>query len=412
MPSRQVTRVERHIQVHSETCETWCRKAGLLYNYCNYHIRQHFFATGEMLDKYALISQLTEQNQSDYRELPAQTAQQTILRLFKNWKAFFAANRQYAKHPEKFFGRPKLPGYKQGKKQSLLVFTNQQCRIKDGFLYFPSKVNFTPIKTQVSPENLREVRVSPQATCHIIEVVHKLHINVDALPEDRVLAIDFGVSNLATCLSNVGDSPFILNGKPLKALNQWYNKEVSRLKSCVGNKSSRRIQQIIFRRNQRVQDYLHKTSRIIVNYCVDHRIGRIIVGKNPGWKNGISLGRRTNQTFVQIPFSRLIDMLMYKAEEVGIIVECTEESYTSKCDHLAYEPMGHKDQYAGKRVKRGLFQSSTGRLINADVNGSIGIGAKVMGNEFVQTLLHSGVVLTPVRINIFTKDLCKLNQFA
>lgn len=198
----------------------------------------------------------------------------------------------------------------------------------------------------------------------------------------------------------------------MKALNQWYNKEFARLKSSVGDKSSHRIRQLAFRRNQRVADYLHKTSRIIVNYCVTHQIGRMVIGKNHGWKQGIALGKRTNQSFVQIPFARLIDMLTYKAEEVGIVVECTEEAYTSKCDHLAGEPMQHHEHYAGKRVKRGLFQSSTGRLINADVHGAIGIGRKVMGETFVQTLLHSGVVLTPVRMNIFTKDLCNLYQFA
>ena len=412
MPSRRIMRVERHVQVNSEVCEAWCQKAGLLYNYCNYQIRQQFFAIGKLLNHYDLIRQLTAENQPDYRALPAQTAQQTILRLFKNWKAFFAAQRQYAKHPETFLGKPKLPKYKRGKKQSLLVLTNQQCRIMEGFVRFPKMVGFAPLKTSVLPKQLKEVRVSPQATCHIIEIVYEMDCDVDRLPEDHVLAIDLGVSNFATCIGNVGLPPFILNGKPLKALNQWYNKEFARLKSSVGDKSSRRIRQVTFRRNQRVADYLHKTSRIIVNYCVTHQIGRMVIGKNHGWKQGIALGKRTNQSFVQIPFARLIDMLTYKAEEVGIVVECTEEAYTSKCDHLAGEPMQHHEHYAGKRVKRGLFQSSTGRLINADVHGAIGIGRKVMGETFVQTLLHSGVVLTPVRMNIFTKDLCKLYQFA
>ena len=412
MPSRRVKRVERHIQIKSVVCETWCQKAGLLYNYCNYQIRQHFFATGKLLNHYDLIRQMTADNQPDYRALPAQTAQQTILRLFKNWKAFFAATRQYATHSEKFLGKPKLPVYKRGKKQSLLVLTNQQCRIVDGVVQFPKMVGFVPLITKVLPTQLREVRVSPQATCHIIEVVYEVQLDVDALPEDRVLAIDLGVSNFATCIGNVGLHPFILNGKPLKALNQWYNKELALLKSYVGDKSSRRIRQLTFRRNQRVADYLHKTSRMIVNYCVTHQIGRIVIGKNPGWKQRISLGKRTNQTFAQIPFARLIDMLTYKAEDVGIMVECTEEAYTSKCDHLAGETMQRHDHYAGKRVKRGLFQSSTGRMINADVNGAAGIGKKVMGDGFIQTLLHRGVVLTPVRINLFTKDLSELYQCA
>lgn len=409
---RKVLRVERHIQIKSAVCENWCHKAGLLYNYCNFQLRQSFFATIKLPGKYALIQQLAAEKQPDYRALPAQTAQQTMLKLFKNWKAFFAACKAYKANPENFLGKPKPPHYKRDKKQSVVVFTNQQCRILDGFVHFPKRVAFPPLKTAVLPESLCEVRITPQATCHIIEVVYERDVPENRLPPERVLAIDIGLGNLATCVSNVGCLPFILNGKPLKAVNHWYHKEKARLQSFIGAQgTSNRINRLTFHRNQRVQDYLHKTSRVIVNYCVAHRIGQIIIGKNPHWKQGIGLGKRTNQQFVSVPFATLIQMIAYKADEVGIVVVCHEEAYTSKCDHLAFEPMEHREHYLGKRIKRGLFQSSTGRLLNADCNGAIGIGPKVMGNAFIRTLLHSGVVFTPVRIQLLTKGTYKLYQF-
>lgn len=405
MSSRKVMRVERHIQVHSVVCESWCRKAGLLYNYCNYQLRQSFFATGNLPDKYELIRQLTVENQPDYRALPAQTAQQTILKLYTNWKAFLAACKVYKTNPEGFLGRPKPPKYKHDKKQSVLVFTNQQCKIRDGYVHFPKMVGFEPVKTAVTSDQLREVRISPQATCHVIEAVYEKVIDVTALPEENVLAIDLGLDNLATCVNNVGEQPFIVSGKPLKALNQFYNKRKATLQRYIGMGTSKRIQRLTFKRNQRVQDYLHKTSRIIVNYCIAHHIGLIVIGKNPQWKQGVRLGKRTNQQFVNVPFATLIHMVAYKAEIVGMKVVCHEESYTSKCDHLAFEPMKHQETYRGKRVTRGLFQSSVGRLLSADVNGAIGIGRKVVGDDFIWSLLNSGGVLTPVKIQLLTKGL-------
>lgn len=171
--------------------------------------------------------------------------------------------------------------------------------------------------------------------------------------------------------------------------------------SYIGDKgTSKRLRQLNNYRNFWIDDKIHKVSRYIVNYCIDNNIGSLVIGLNKGWKNGINLGKRINQKFVEIPFSKLIDKISYKCKLVGIILQVHEESYTSKVDHLAFEKLGKHDVYLGKRKKRGLFQSSIGKLINADINGAIGIGRKVFGDFYVSRIIDSGFAFNPVRVNI------------
>lgn len=142
---------------------------------------------------------------------------------------------------------------------------------------------------------------------------------------------------------------------------------------------------------------MHKASRFIVNYCIEHHIGTIVIGNNKDWKQNCNMGKRNNQNFVSIPFEKLISMIQYKSEEVGIEVVITEEGYTSKIDHYAGEEMCHHDSYLGKRTKRGLYRSSTGKILDADLNGAIGILRKVSHKSYVQ-VVSRGVVETPSRI--------------
>lgn len=193
----------------------------------------------------------------------------------------------------------------------------------------------------------------------------------------------------------------IINGKVIKSLNRWYNKKKARLMSYVGDKgTSRRIRRISLYRNCWIDDKMHKISKYIVNFCVSNNIGRIIIGLNKEWKQKINIGRRNNQHFVSIPHSKLIDKIMYKAKLLGIEVVTHEESYTSKIDHLAFEEMKYQDNYLGKRKRRGLFQSSIGKLINADINGAIGIARKVVGDSCINTIVSSGFAFNPIRLNI------------
>lgn len=392
--------VERHIKVNDKAIEGICFKTARLYNFCNYHKRQSFFGNIDKFGEYELSKLLIEHNQEDYRALPSQTSQQVIKLLFKNWKSFFQSQKDYNKNPSKYTGKPKPPKYKNKNGYAICIFTNQQVKLKDGFIHFPKITKIEPLKTNV--DNISQVRISPQATCFIIEIVYEKEIKYkNEIKKENFLTLDLGLDNLATSTNNVGKNPFVINGKVLKSINQMFNKTKSVFMSYVGNKgTSNRIEKLTFYRNNFIDDKLHKISRFIVDYCIENNIGTIIIGHNKGWKNEINIGKKNNQKFVNIPHSKLIDKITYKAKLVGIDVKVNEESYTSKIDHLAYEELKKQENYLGKRKNRGLFQSSVGKLINADINGAIGIARKVFGDSVIKPIIDSGLAFNPYRINI------------
>ena len=316
--------------------------------------------------------------------------------LYRNWKSFYRSIKCY--NPETFTGRPKMPKYKHKVKgRNITVFTNQTCKLKGGYIHFSKKANLQPLKTKVS--DIQQVRIIPQATCYVVEVIYKKEVKNVELQPDTYLSIDTGLNNLATCVNNIGRQPFIVNGRPLKSINQYFNKKKSQYMSYVGDRGkSNKIDKLTFKRNNKVEDYIHKTSRFIVNYCIEHKISTIVIGKNDNWKQNINIGKRNNQNFVQIPFARLIEKIEYKAEEVGIKVITKEESYTSKCSFLDLEPVMKQDHYLGKRIKRGLFRSFSGIEINADVNGAYNILRKEIPNLFEDGI--EGLGLIPLKVNL------------
>ena len=200
------------------------------------------------------------------------------------------------------------------------------------------------------------------------------------------VGIDLGLNNLATIGGNT-ITPIIINGKPLKSINQFYNKKLSKLKSkqdlCKNkNVNRKKIQTLTNKRNNKIKDYLHKASRILVNHLVSNDISTIVIGHNKEWKQDINIGNKNNQNFVQIPFNTFIHMITYKAQLQGIKVIQREESYTSKCSFLDNEEICKHEKYKGNRVKRGLYKTQTGRLINADLNGALNILKKEIPNAF------------------------------
>jgi len=390
--------VERHIRINDKAIEALCVKAKNLYNQSLYYLRQATFGKIQHFTEYELSSLFAEFNQEDYRALPAQTSQQVIKQVFKNYKSWYRARAEWEKNSSKFSGRPKLPKYK--KVTSEVIFTGQQLKLKDGYIHFPKMTNLQPLKTKV--DNICQVRIIPQATCFVIEVVYnKEEVKNGNLKKENVLSVDLGLNNLATCVNNVGKQPFIINGKIIKSVNQMYNKTKAKLMSYVGDRgTSNRIKKLTFYRNNFIEDKLHKTSRFIVNYCLENEIGTIIIGYNKQWKDEINIGKVNNQKFVFIPHSKLIDKITYKAKLVGIEVIEQEENYTSKCDSLALELICKHEVYSGKRMTRGLFQSSVGKLINADVNGAINIARKVIGDCFAKSIINSGFAFNPVKLNL------------
>ena len=390
--------VERHI-VKDNRFEDVCYKSGLLYNYILYQVRQGIFE-GNYLKEYDLSTKLGRENQFDFRNLPCSVSQQVVKQVFQNIKSWIKLKKDYEKNPSKYDSRPKLPKYKKGKKQNMLVFTNLSCRINNGYIHFVKDI-LKPIKTNIGENKLCQVRIIPQATCYVVEVVYEKKENDLNLNKSNVLSIDLGLNNLCTCISNVGVKPFIVNGRIVKSFNQWYNKTKAKRMGYIGDKgTSKYLRFLNNRRNLWIDDKIHKISRWIINFCINNNIGNIVIGLNKGWKQDINLGKRNNQKFVEIPFSELIDKISYKGKLIGINVQTTEESYTSKVDHLAFESLEKHDVYLGKREKRGLFQSSVNKLLNADVNGAIGIGRKVFGDSFVKEIIDSGFAFNPIKVNI------------
>jgi putative transposase len=224
----------------------------------------------------------------------------------------------------------------------------------------------------------------------------------------RVASIDIGLNNLAAVTSNQpGLTPFLVNGRPLKALNQFYNKRRARLQAKLSEDvyTSRQLDTLGDKRNRQITSYLHVASRRIVSWLVKQRVGTLAIGKNDGWKQHIRLGKRTNQNFVFVPHARFIAMLRYKAALVGIRVVVSEESYTSQASFLDSDPIpvytpGAPHQpaprFSGTRVKRGVYRAANGRRLNADVNGSLNILRKVVPSAFGHGI--GGVVVRPVRI--------------
>lgn len=187
-----------------------------------------------------------------------------------------------------------------------------------------------------------------------------------------------GVNNLCAITSNDKSFSYIINGRPLKSINQFYNKKLAKLKSnleiCNKKKSSKAIQRLTIKKNNKVNNYLHCVSKKVIQLCIENKVEKIIIGHNKGWKQDVELGKKTNQNFVQIPFNTLINQILYKSQKyTDLSIEIVEESYTSKIDHLALEPLKKQENYIGKRVKRGLFKSSTNKVLNADINGAIGM---------------------------------------
>lgn len=381
-------------------------KSKNLYNATLYYVRQSFINEGKYTPYATLQNKFQTENQFDYRELPSKVSQQTMKLVDQNFRAFFKAIKAYASDKSKFTGRPKLPRYLDKKKgRCVLTYTSQAISKKHFEEH--SEILFSGldvrVKTDIKFEDINQVRIVPRNNRIIVEVVYTAKDVLEKEDNGNYAAIDLGLDNLATVTSNVKNfKPFIINGKPLKSVNHYYNKKKAELQAelarCNGNKkTSNEIKRLTNVRNNKIKDYLHKASRMIVNQLVSFEINTLVIGKNKGWKQDINIGRVNNQNFVQIPFDMLIDMLKYKCKLEGISVKIIDESYTSKCSFLDNESIEKHNEYAGKRVHRGLFKTKGGILINADVNASYNILRKCKPNAFRKNLNGvMGLLVVPV----------------
>lgn len=406
-----IQRVEKHKIKQSNTyyplIDSFCFNAKNLYNHANYLIRQEFVNNGNWL-RYADLDKTLKADTEypDYKNMPtAQSAQQLLRLLDKNWKSFFKSIKDWKNNKYKYLGRPKLPKYKDKNSIYVLTLTNQEVKLKDDILQFPKIFNGFTIKplfiNKESYISFRQVRFIPKSSYIEVEVIYNAEIPEIIGDNNRYYSIDIGIDNLATVTNNFGEQPFIINGKGLKSENKYYNKLLAHYKSIAMrmNKkySTNRIQSTTEKRNQIVDNYLHQASRYIVDKARNDDVSVIVIGNNENWKQKSKMNKRVNQSFIQIPYIRLINMIQYKAEECGISVVLTEESYTSGTSFLDNETPIKNNYRKERRVHRGLFQSNTGRLINADVNGSLQILKKVFPNAFSDGI--AGVALHPVVVN-------------
>jgi putative transposase len=369
-------------------------KSKNLYNASLYEIRQSFIHAGVYLD-YDEMQRLMQSHEA-FKALPSKVSQQVLILLHKNWLSFFEALEAYKEDPSKFTGRPKLPKYKHKTEgRNILVYTVQALSkpaLRDG-LVRPSGLPIT-IKTEHIIVN--QVRIVPRNGFYMVEIVHnKKPVQADVDPSFCV-AIDLGVTNLAAIASNrEGFVPRLVNGRRLKAWNQWYNKRMKELKKKLPKDDRERVtaqmELITNKRNRQIDHYLHTASKRIIDFLVKEGVGTVIIGKNPLWKQEAGMGKRNNQNFVQIPHARFIDMLTYKALLVGIVVEVREESYTSKASFLDLDPIPdykpndeEEHVFSGKRIGRRnrLYRTKDGRKICADVNGAYNILRKSKPNVF------------------------------
>ena len=395
----------------------YAHNAHALYNCALFDLRQGFFSK-KYISSYCQLDRLFKKRYQE-RELMlyhslgyVQSAQQTLKEVITIWQAWFKALKAYKANPSKFSGKPRIPKYlRKGERHTFFV-TNQSAKIKDGCLVIP-KFNFK-LKVAKRVKAIQRVAFKPVYGGYKVIIQYKITQHINYLPDNGKYA----------CVSNTGDRPLLINGRGLKSVNQFYNKERARLKNLQAKyhqleskintkqgekfvyQETKTMKKITAWRNEKIRQFAHKASKRIVEYALSCDVNTIIIGNNKSWKRSSNMGKKNNQNFIGIPHKTMIDMIQYKANLAGISVIRTNESYTSQTSSLDNEKpcwqngnQSRKNQGlspVNRRVKRGLFKADDGRLINADVNGSLQIIKKVFSDFQVNDEI-AGVVLRPVK---------------
>ena len=408
-----VQRVEKHlIKQNNSFYPMFCdfaHKSKNLYNHANFLVRNEFIKNDKWL-RYGELDKILKADLEfdDYKKMPTAQAAQQILRLLeKDWKSFFTAIKDWSKHKDKYLGRPKLPKYKPKDGKHILILTNQNVKLKDNILHFPKTFCGFSVKPQfVKNEkfvSFQQVRFVPNYKSFVVELVYNIEVPDTTLSNnERYLSVDIGLDNLATVVNNVGLKPIAINGKGLKSINKYYNKQISHYREVAKRMNNRdytnRMNFLTRKRNHKIDDYMHKASKFLVEYAIANSLNTIVIGNNKEWKQKSSMSKRINQSFVGIPHMRFIQMIQYKAQNIGLNVILTEESYTSGTSFLDNEEPIKANYNKSRRVQRGLFVSNNAIKINADVNGAYQIMRKVFPK--VNSDGIEGVALHPIRVSV------------
>ncbi|PWE86780.1 transposase [Eubacterium ramulus] len=397
------------------TIKELCHTAKNLANEAIYNVRQYYFTEGEFL-KYEKNYTLLK-NSPNYKALNSNMAQQILKEVDGSFKSFFGLLK-LTKQGKYAFRDCKLPHYlpKDGYATLVIGFV----RLNGNKLILPFSNNFKKthkaVEITIPPvlldKKVKEIRIIPKAGARFFEIQYTYESECIQrnLNKNNALALDLGINNLVTAVSNSGKT-FIIDGRKLKSINQWFNKENARLQSIkdkqhFGKKTTNRQKAIARDRNNKVNDYMSKVARKVIDYCVANDIGTLVVGYNETFQRSSKIGKQNNQNFVNISYGRLRSKLKYLCELNSIVFEKQEESYTSKAsfwdrdDIPVYNADNPKEyQFSGSRIHRGLYETAGGKTVNADVNGALNIMKK--SNVVDMNILYGrGEVDTPVRIRI------------
>ena len=367
-------------------CDELCFKSKNLYNAALFEFRQSFFDKELDTLTWQNINRIFNQNnQFDYRELPSKVSNTILKKLGNNISSFWSLVKK-----SDYNKKVSLPKYLHKTEGRFIVEFNKQTfsnkRDEDNNLIICKSSLDLRIPTKV--EKPQQIRIIPKSGCYVIEVVYEVEEN-RLKQNQRVAAIDLGLNNLATVVTNDGDNPILISGRKIKSINQYYNKMTSKNKALLPYNvfTSKSLHRLWLKRNNKISYEIHKITKFLANYFDERDVSKVIIGNNSGWKNEINLGKRNNQNFVNIPYTKFINQLTYKCQLLGITVIVREESYTSKASFLDYDEIpNYKDEvipkFSGKRIKRGLYRSTT-RKINADVNGAYNIMVKENPNYII-----------------------------
>ena len=415
--------VEKHVIRANDSryliLDKYAHLANNIYNQALYRFRQSLFK-GKWLSYGALDRSFKQSYQQKdcmlYHSMGNVHLVQQILKLvMQNMTAWNKAVKAYQKNPGKFTGRPKLPKYRNKGGKSIVIVDNQTAKLRPNGVVEIPVMNNLKIKLQhQDTTKIQQVRIVPKNNQFVVEIVYKTNKVINYKEDNgRYLTIDPGLDNAFTLASNVkGFKPVIINGRPLKSVNQYYNKQKARLTRIYDlskqNRNTKRLNKLDFYRNQKMLKFAHEASKRIVEIALSHELNTIVIGKNKGQKRSSNMGKRINQNFIGIPHQKMIEMIEYKANLAGIVVIQANEAYTSQTSFLDNEiPIKQNGDKARKRkglspvkrrVKRGLFKSNKGILINADVNGALQILRKVVPNAFADGI--DGIGLVPVKLNL------------
>jgi putative transposase len=407
--------VERHKinKNHSfyNECNSLCFKSKNIYNLSLYKIKESLKD-----NNYDILNNLYHhiKNEECFSALPNKVSTETIRKIQTIYKSFFASVKDFNKNPSKYKGSPNQPKFLHKTKGRFIIgYNNQALSIKEFKKTGKIKLSQTNISliTKIKKfEDIAMVRIIPKNSYYIIEIVYNKQ--EQPLQEDngRYCSIDLGLENLATVTSNIKSiTPLLIKGSKLKNINQYYNKILGKRKSILEKrnkkKKSKFISKLTDKRNNKIDDYMHKASKYLVTSFQENNICKVYIGKNEEWKQNINIGKVNNQSFVNIPHNKFIEMLSYKCKLKGIEININEESYTSKASFLdgdeipKYNKIEAKSyKFSGKRISRNIYVSKKGIKINADVNASYNILKKCVPSVFSDGT--EGVVVIPKIVKI------------